>query len=506
MTGHARGERLVAASWIALIAALCSGRPAVASEEIEAPRVSVVGETRVLEAPLAGSVRGHVVTVAAGGQPVVWLLVEPPTEDVESVSPDRAATLLRLYRLRAGERPHLVAARDDLPGDARGLDATDIDGDGVPELLLLRSKGVYRIEPEAGSAPVALLESEDLHWSAVEGRVVAATMRLGGAKLHTPSGDQRPWPVRGDVDLPVRGRLTGGALRIRQPLPEAIGVDDDGRLFLATRAERVGARRARTVVLAVPPDGAVSVIDAWGRLPEAENLLGRHPLWIDGRPMLLLETKPAGKFTWFGEKRLRLFALEHDRTRLGFPPVFTTTSRMNFWQEASPVVLDVNDDDRSDLVLAYWKGLTGPKVVLDAYLRREDGSFDTSPRTTAFDVKRGDRSLLLYGDDLDGDDRPDLLLRTGEDLRLHRGLPSRRGAKLVERDGLTIPFGSTTAEPEATTVSVSSSGDVDVRVDQGAAEPRLADLDGDSRKEIYAIVADEETQTTVFRVVWPGFE
>jgi hypothetical protein len=186
--------------------------------------------------------------------------------------------------------------------------------------------------------------------------------------------------------------------------------------------------------------------------------------------------------------------------------VFAATSRMNIWQDASPVVVDVNDDDRLDLVVGYWKGLTGPKVVLDAYLRREDGSFDTSPRTTAFDVKQGDRSILLYGDDLDGDDRPDLLLRTEEGLRLHRSLPSRRGTKLVERDGLAIPFGGTAPESGTTTVDVSSSGDIDVRVDRGDAEPRLADLDGDGRKEIYAIVADADQQVMAFRVVWPGFE
>jgi hypothetical protein len=491
-----------------------------AFENVTELRVSVVGETRVLDAPLAGRFRSHVVTVEADGQPVVWLLLEPPIEDAESVAPDptgastpersteRALEVpsLWLYRLQAGERPHLVMARDDLPGDARGLDATDLDGDGHPELLLLRPGGVYRIEPEADSAPVALFESEDLHWSAVGGRAVAATMRVGGAKLHGPSGDRIPWPVLGDVDLPVNGRLTGGALRIRQPLPEAIGVDDSGRLLMVTHAERVGAQRVRTVILAVPTEGVVSVIDAWCRLPEAENLLGRHTLWIDGRPMLLLETKPAGKLALFGEKRLRLFALRHDRTRLGFVPVFAATSRMNLWQDASPVIVDVNDDDRPDLVVGYWKGLTGPKVVLDAYLRREDGSFDTSPRTTAFDVKEGDRSILLYGDDLDGDDRPDLLLRTDEDLRLHRSLPSRRGTKLVERDGLAILFGGTAPESGTTTVDVSSSGDVDVRVDRGDAEPHLADLDGDGRKEIYAIVADADQQVTTFRVVWPGFE
>jgi hypothetical protein len=490
-----------------------------AFETAEKLQVSFVGETRILDAALEGRVRDHVVAVEADGRPVVWLLVVPPTEDAGSISPDspeastpepsiepaREALPRQLHRLQVGERPSLVLTRDDLPSDTRGLDAFDLDGDGDPELLLIRPDGIHRIEPEAGSDPVMLFESDELHWSAIDSRAVAMTMLVGGATLHDPSVEAGPWPVLGDVDLPVEGRLAGGALRIRQPLPEPIGVADDGRLFLATRAERVGARRVRSVVLAVPSEGDVGVIDAWGRLPEAENLLGRHPLWIDGRPMLLLETKPAGKLALFGEKRLRLFALEHDRTRLGFAPVFATTSRMNLWQDASPVLVDVNDDDRPDLVVGYWKGLTGPKVVLDAYLRREDGSFDPTPRTTAFDVKHGDRSLLLYGDDLDGDDRPDLLLRTDEELRLHRGLASRRGTKLVARDGLAIPFAAAAPEAGTTTVGVSSSGDVDVRVDGGRAEPRLADLDGDSRKEIYAIFADDRPQGTVFRVVWPGF-
>lgn len=520
MTDLTRGRRFLAAGRIALLVVLLPGPSVGAAEDVAEPRVSFVGDTRILDAPLAGRVRDHVVTVGADGRPVVWLLVAPPTEDAESISPDSPeastpepsiepaleALPRQLLRLQVGEHPSLVLTRDDLPSDTRGLDAFDLDGDGDPELLLLRPDGIHRIEPEGGTAPVRLLESEDVHWSAIDSRAVAMTMHVGGATLHGPSDEPGHWPVLADVDLPVKGRLTGGALRIRQPLPEAIGVDDEGRLFMATHAERVGARRVRTVVLAVPSGGDVSVIDAWGRLPEAEHLLGRHSLWIDGRPMLLLETKLAAKLELFGEKRLRLFELRHDRTRLGFAPVFATTSRMNLWQDASPVVVDVNGDDRPDLVVGYWKGLTGPKVVLDAYLRREDGSFDPSPRTTSFDVKHGDRSMLLYGEDVDGDNRPDLLLRTDEELRLHRGLASRRGTKLVERDGLAIPFAAATPEAGTTTVGVSSSGDVDVHVDSGGAEPRLADLDGDSRKEIYAIVTGERPQVTVFRVVWPEFE
>ena len=59
-----------------------------------------------------------------------------------------------------------------------------------------------------------------------------------------------------------------------------------------------------------------------------------------------------GMFRFYGynllsfrdEKLLRLYALEGDRTRLGVRPLFAAASRMNLWQDGTPVLRDVDGD------------------------------------------------------------------------------------------------------------------------------------------------------------------
>jgi hypothetical protein len=173
---------------------------------------------------------------------------------------------------------------------------------------------------------------------------------------------------------------------------------------------------------------------------------------------------------------------------------------MNMWQEGEPLLLDVNADGRRDLVIGYWKGLKDDRVVLDAYLREDEGWFADTPKTTAFDVEPAkqrstpdskpqrpdaDRSFVNYGRDLDGDSLPDLLLRTSVGLLVYRGRDSKDGAKLVDKQPLEIPLSAGT-ETGGYYVSIGldhfdawSTGD--------SRRPRLADLDGDGTAEILIV-------------------
>jgi hypothetical protein len=125
-----------------------------------------------------------------------------------------------------------------------------------------------------------------------------------------------------------------------------------------------------------------------------------------------------------------------------------------------PSFADTDGDGRDDLVLGYWKGLKDSRVVLDVYVRSADGSFATGARTTAFNVDDGYRGYFEYGHDLTGDGLNDLLV-----LDLHGrvlvvpGQPSKRGANVVDRDGMiAVGISGSKASEEEMVVSVGSDG------------------------------------------------
>jgi hypothetical protein len=162
-----------------------------------------------------------------------------------------------------------------------------------------------------------------------------------------------------------------------------------------------------------------------------------------------------------------------------------------------------HDDVRLDLVLGYWKGLMDDKAVLDAYLRKPDGSFDTAPRTTAFNVKDGDRDFLRYGADLDGDGNADLLLRDDENrLLLYPGLASANGKRLVDKQPRRISLGPPPGWEEFMYISIG--GGETWRADLwNTRRPRLLDVDGDGREEIVVVQRGSSDRPGVLRIVRP---
>jgi hypothetical protein len=273
-----------------------------------------------------------------------------------------------------------------------------------------------------------------------------------------------------------------------------------GSLVFATPVQTFDKRRVKTDLFELGEGGTVQVTECWGRLPEEEDVLDHDFLALDGRPVLLLATKPANRLSLFGEKRLRLYPLERDRSRLGLAPLFQADSRMNLWQPAWPKMIDVNADGRDDLVIGYWKGLMDDRVVLDAYLRQEDGGFEVEPRNTAFDVKDGERSFVLHGADLDGDAHADLLIRDQNHLLMYRGTPFVKGAGLVAKSPLAVPLGSMSREPGYTEVRVDSSGDASITV-SGGIRPRLLDLDADGTPEVLMVRRGGGEELGVLRIV-----
>jgi hypothetical protein len=133
-------------------------------------------------------------------------------------------------------------------------------------------------------------------------------------------------------------------------------------------------------------------------------------------------------------------------------------------------------------------------------LRREDGWFETGPRSTAFEVDGGDRSMVLYGDDVTGDGLADLIVRGDDGISIHPGLASHDGKKLVRKRPLELGDVSPTEDAGEAGVVIGGEGGVSAWTAEGARRPRLADLDGDGKMEILVLVRGARDELWVLDV------
>ena len=185
-----------------------------------------------------------------------------------------------------------------------------------------------------------------------------------------------------------------------------------------------------------------------------------------------------------GEKALRIFPLGGDRTRAGDAPLFAATTGINLWQQAYPAVVDLDGDGRDDLVLAYWKGLQNAIAALEVYKGGAASGF-AKPRSMSFDVDHGEKSFLQFGDDLDGDGRPDLLLLANREFLVFPGsAPERAVQKPVgSSPSRRIALPPDLPRARGTEISMGLEGVQISRSWGGLGAPHLVDFDGDGRRE-----------------------
>jgi hypothetical protein len=363
-------------------------------------------------------------------------------------------------------------------------------------LLLQRKGGIDRITlgDEGGVSVAPLAQDEmfpDVHggpriaWdpdAAGDGRLRVPL--LGGFRTYGP-GSSGAWTLISELAVPQRVDAGPELFRIRSPSIEAIGRSGDGRLVFATESEPLGKRRLRTLLL--DPDGPAErrVVESWALFPEPERVVDRDFALLRGAPVLIVTTTTADKLSILGEKALRIYPLGGDRTRAGDPPLFAAMTGINLWQEARPTIIDLDGDGRDDLVLAYWKGLKNSIVAFEVYRGTENGSFGKA-RSMSFEVDDGKRGVLEFGRDLDGDGRPDAILRAGNDLLVFAGPQASRALdKPVEtRPSRRIPLGAGLPEGGRTELSMGLEGFAVHRGRGGLGTLHLVDVDGDGRTEV----------------------
>lgn len=399
--------------------------------------------------------------------------------------------------------PPVRTLRDGLDGSTARVGAFDLDGDGTDEILLGRRGGLDAWTPPTEARPIvsisgAWFRSEH---GAPSGPVVPSRLHVFEAGRVTSFGPRQGegFAALGSMSLPVVVRAGSRSAWIHTRPYVAVGRSASGGDLLAADPEAVGDERLR-VWLAEPEASGAEAVECWARLPAAERTIDSDFVVLDGEPALVVATMRADKMEFFGEKRLRVFRIEPDRTRTGVAPFLSAATGANLWQPIQARATDADGDGRDDLVLVYWKGLKDEKVEFEIWSRDAEGRWPSKPDAGTLDVPEGDRSFLDYGSDLDGDGRPDLLVSGKGSLRIHRGVaPARRGLPVESEPTAILALPEGVESLGSSWVGVGAEG-----VQGGSAlalffAPRPVDLDGDGIAEIVLLDAKRRDRLSVYR-------
>ncbi len=500
--------------------------------------VNVVGELRSYALPRRSIRQRELVAVLAESR-ALPTDPEPSTpipscsagEESAVVAPAPSLTL-ELVRLVNSDPPRLDTLRSDLPLDTTGIVAFDIDGDGIDELLVATLHGADLLRAGsdgAWSGPISpWIVDPALHWTPEPIDTSHDPRDRDDRLLLIPSFGRVRVFAGAKPDLAITSDSDGDrkatnavmpALEIDSlPLPRLVRNDPRGLLLLSPPVKRIGQRGDGHVLFATKPGvpmaqrfgvtlldplavGLARAQELFLRLPSRERILEWQYLMDGDNAWLAVTSTSATELKLFGEKLLRLYPLEPDRTRGGAAPGLALESRMNLWQSATFALSDINGDGRRDLSAAYWKGLKDDTLTIDVYLRQADGNFARSPRTTSFDLEEADRGLAMFGPDVDGDGRADLIVRhAGDQLSIYPAAPNDDGRGVVAKQPRWT-VRSLRAGQSGLNFTVGSDGNegttgLDFETSSLPA-PLLSDIDGDGILDLVEVVSVDPSKSAL---------
>jgi len=422
----------------------------------------------------------------------------PPTRETAPCAPRETSRKephgARLYRWLPGAPDRLELLGSGLP--AGSLEAADLDGDGEDELLLVRDGEIDLVNVAAGGTVAAQPLVTDpsfrasccgprLAWDAASASDPVLRSVAPGAFRTYRRGSERGLALVSEQEIPQS--VTAGAERVSIGSPPvwAVGRPASGRMVFATEPQALGKRRLRTMFL--DPDGAreSQSVESWALFPAAARVVDSRFALLDASPVLIVTTTSGDKLSLLGEKELWVFPLGGDRTRAGDAPVFTATTGINLWQQARPVVVDLDGDGHDELVLVYWKGLKNAIAALEVY-RGGVSPILTKEGTTSFDVEGGEKDFIEFGSDLDGDGRPDMLVMAHRELLVFPGVAAPRAVRkpVESTPSRRIALPADLPDAPGDTFSMGTEGFQIARSAGGLGTARLLDLDGDGRPEV----------------------
>ncbi len=470
-----------AASWLWLFLGLFGVVPA-AADEAAPPPVGVheerTGGARRLDAVLPGPIVAVAVAPAgAGGAAELLVLARPENE------PDGPRTLSRLD-LAAGR---LVELRAGLPGSFKALAFLTLEAGAAPHLVAGGLGELWDLGTLGDLAPEprSLLrhpgfDLRSLHpgklWLPGADLTTFAAAEAGSLRLYRLAAGQVELASR--FELPLAAKREASGLLLASPPVTPLLAPASGRLLFAVGPEAHGSRRLRTLLID-PVAGTSS--EAWALLPGPEAVAESWYRLVDGRPFLFVMSQSSDKLGLLEEKRLRVFGLSADRTRLGKPPLLAFTTDTKRWHDTDLHLANADGDGKADLVLLQPAGLSGDELKVEALPGLGGGRFLIRTRRSSLDPAPQE---WLYGEDWNGDGVPDLAAVGDGALMLYAG--SRGGSRpLAGKPWLRLPLPSLETRRQEVAVSVGTAGaTVEDRAVHEPSEIAAADLDGDGRREL----------------------
>lgn len=450
---------------LAILLALAA--PLAQATEIAVEEVTKPG-LRVLKAALPGEIRASLAEASS------WLLLVH--------RPDAPTTqLVRFEPARAG----LEVLREDLPEESDSLALKDLDGDGELELLLGSTGGIVSLGPwrRPDRQPESWLASPGLSLRNLRARDLLGSPG-DDLSLALPSSGRlefRSAAGRRVVPLPTKVRRTPSGLTITSPPVHRL----DGYGWVAG-PETHGTTRLRSRLIS---QTGGEPVDAWSRFPTATAIETASYDLLDGQPMLLVTSYRGDKFGIFDQQKVSVFTLGEDRTRAGQGPRFEIETKSHRWQPCEARLIDLDGDERRDLMLFHLKGLDGDELLVDGHPGRGGGRFAPRRQRSSFDITA---LAWSYERDYTADGELDLVVLGSDRVDLYAGVrPGPKGKRLFEREATwSYPLGEALEEIEASVTvgsdgadgEISAAGTLALSAETGSGPPGLLiGLEGSSR-------------------------